>query len=479
MIFNYKNTRFFVFSDTHRFHKCIDIPQDIDVVICLGDAVEDNLNPQDYARFLDWYATQPGKKFFLPGNHELIFEIAPKWGERLFKSDAIKLCLDTIEIINGITLHFHYSADSIHLKCDTDLLLTHYPPEMCDYIGEIRPVYHLYGHDHDTEGKRYEEAGTIFCNVSCYNSCYQKAKAGVQKAIERVRAKRDIKTKTYNEFRNNVYERAMIKFGHLADEVKQRLDIELAAIEKYDSTATLICMQRLFNELSQNNICSQLRIYNRYGISLVCYVLGISLFNPLGHSTIDTESIALEAFRYCHQFDFSIDRNAYKLIKQWLKKWGYTFEIEATDNVSSMIMNLKIDTDKIVQTHIRHRPSACKHRRAICTFGDRLFDDIPLDDECTFETIYNLDLYGTTTACFSPITLEALRLCKPASLNELATALSFTKEEQYKDLMNYISNRDINRENKFVEYIEAYNLYTLAYIKKYYPEYFDKVLTYK
>ena len=58
MIFNYKNTRFFVFSDTHRFHKCIDIPQDIDVVICLGDAVEDNLNPQDYARFLDWYATQ-------------------------------------------------------------------------------------------------------------------------------------------------------------------------------------------------------------------------------------------------------------------------------------------------------------------------------------------------------------------------------------------------------------------------------------
>lgn len=190
MIFNYKNTRFCVFSDTHRLHQCIDIPQDVDVVICLGDAVEDNLQPQDYAHFLDWYAAQPGKKFFLPGNHELIFEIAPKWGELLFKSDAIKLCLDTVEVVNGITLHFHYSAGAIHLDQEPDFLLTHYPPEMCHITGDIRPVYHLYGHDHDTEGEIREEAGTTFCNVSCYNFCYQKARVGVEKAIERVIARR-------------------------------------------------------------------------------------------------------------------------------------------------------------------------------------------------------------------------------------------------------------------------------------------------
>lgn len=190
MIFNYKNTRFFVFSDTHRFHRWIDIPQDIDVVICLGDAVEDNLHPQDYDHFLKWYAAQPGKKFFLPGNHELIFEIAPKWGELLFKSDAIKLCLDSIEVINGITLHFHNSADAIQLDRETDFLLTHYPPEMCDFVGEARPIYHLYGHDHDTEGAIREEASTTFCNVSCYNFCHQKARASIEKAIERLRAKR-------------------------------------------------------------------------------------------------------------------------------------------------------------------------------------------------------------------------------------------------------------------------------------------------
>lgn len=190
MIFTYKNTRFCIFSDTHRYHKCLDIPQDIDVVICLGDAVEDNLRPQDYDRFLSWYAAQPGKKFFLPGNHELIFEIAPKWGELLFKSGAIKLCLDTVEIVNGITMHFHCSAGEIHLEGETDFLLTHYPPEMCNIVGNVRPVYYLYGHDHETEGRIHEEGGTTYCNVCCYNFCYQKSKEALKKAIERIRSEK-------------------------------------------------------------------------------------------------------------------------------------------------------------------------------------------------------------------------------------------------------------------------------------------------
>jgi len=79
MLINYKNNKIFVFSDSHGLHKHLDIPQDTDITICLGDAVEDNLDPHDYDDFLNWFAAQPGKKFFLPGNHELIFEIAPKW----------------------------------------------------------------------------------------------------------------------------------------------------------------------------------------------------------------------------------------------------------------------------------------------------------------------------------------------------------------------------------------------------------------
>ena len=125
---------------------------------------------------------------------------------------------------------------------------------------------------------------------------------------------------TFNDLKSQVYDIAQQRFGHLTDDIKQRLDVELAAIEKYDNSAVIACIWRLFDELYKNNICSQLRIFNEYGVSLVCYVLGISMFNPLDHPTLDAESIALKAFRYCPWFNFSIDGNAYKLIEQWLKE---------------------------------------------------------------------------------------------------------------------------------------------------------------
>ena len=284
---------------------------------------------------------------------------------------------------------------------------------------------------------------------------------------------------TFNEIKSRVYEIAQQRFGHLTDDVKQRLDAELAAIEKYDSSAVIVCIWRLFDELYKNNICSQLRIYNEYGVSLVCYVLGISMFNPLDHPTLDTESIALKAFRYCPWFNFSIDENAYKLIEQWLKEWGYEFEIEATDNISSMIMSLRINANKIIRLDIRCRPSSCKLRQAIFELGDRLFYDIPFNDKNTFKSIYDLDLYGTTMVCFSPITLDALRLIKPSALNELAVVLSFAKEKQYEDLMNYISGRGVNRNDNFAQYVQAFNIYNLAYIKKHYPNHFNNILTHK
>ena len=271
---------------------------------------------------------------------------------------------------------------------------------------------------------------------------------------------------TFNELRYKVYEVALIKFGYLTYEIKQRLDIELAAIEKCDSTTILVCLWSLFDNMSKNNICSQLRIYNEYGVSLVCYVLGISLFNPLDHPNLNTMKLTLSTFRYCPRFDFSIDSNAYKLIEQWLKEWGYEFETETFGNIYSMVIRLKNETDKIIRLDIRYRPNSCKLRQAIHELGDKLFYDIPFNDKDTFETICNLDLYGTTTACFSPITLDALRHIKPSSLNELATALSFTREEQYVDLINYISDKCLNRENNFAQYVEAFNIYNLAYIKK-------------
>ena len=48
----------------------------MDIVICAGDAVEDNLVGDEYDDFIEWFSSIPSKwKIFVPGNHELSFEL--------------------------------------------------------------------------------------------------------------------------------------------------------------------------------------------------------------------------------------------------------------------------------------------------------------------------------------------------------------------------------------------------------------------
>ena len=66
----------FAFSDTHGRHRELQVPENVDIVICAGDAVEDNLVGDEYDDFIEWFASLPSKwKIFVPGNHELSFEL--------------------------------------------------------------------------------------------------------------------------------------------------------------------------------------------------------------------------------------------------------------------------------------------------------------------------------------------------------------------------------------------------------------------
>lgn len=58
MNLSYKGKKIFAFADTHGTHRQIIIPDDSDIVICAGDAVEDNLHGHEYDDFIEWYAAQ-------------------------------------------------------------------------------------------------------------------------------------------------------------------------------------------------------------------------------------------------------------------------------------------------------------------------------------------------------------------------------------------------------------------------------------
>ena len=133
MNLSYKGKKIFAFADTHGAHQQIMIPDDADIVICAGDAVEDNLHGHEYDDFIKWYAAQPGKiKIFVPGNHELSFEVGQADNIRpLFKRHGIILMEDAMDEFDGITIcsisgNSHIADEDIPM--DIDILVTHYPP---------------------------------------------------------------------------------------------------------------------------------------------------------------------------------------------------------------------------------------------------------------------------------------------------------------------------------------------------------------
>ena len=88
------NLSIFAFSDTHGRHRELQVPEKTDILICAGDAVEDNLLGDEYDDFIDWFSSFPAKwKFFVPGNHELSFELGQSEKiEKAMSEKVYKFC---------------------------------------------------------------------------------------------------------------------------------------------------------------------------------------------------------------------------------------------------------------------------------------------------------------------------------------------------------------------------------------------------
>lgn len=170
----------FAFSDTHGRYKELQVPEGVDIVICAGDAVEDNLAGDDYDDFIEWFASILSKwKIFVPGNHELSFEIGQAEGIIQRMADkGITVLEDAIEDCDGLIIASVSGSSSISgedIPKDIDIVVTHYPPygivdenlgsvNILDFILKAKPKYHLFGHIHSTAGEFVQ-----FGNTKCIN----------------------------------------------------------------------------------------------------------------------------------------------------------------------------------------------------------------------------------------------------------------------------------------------------------------------
>ena len=181
MIIKHNNKNIFVFSDTHGQHRDVTVPEEADIVICGGDAVEDDLNGDEYDDFIDWFSGLSAKwKIFIPGNHELSFEIDKSEEiEKAMDDKGISVLQNSIDDCDGVTICSiggNISIADADIPTGIDILVTHYPPygildeglgspEILNFVMKSKPTYHLFGHIHATAGQELQFGETLCRNI--------------------------------------------------------------------------------------------------------------------------------------------------------------------------------------------------------------------------------------------------------------------------------------------------------------------------
>ena len=185
-LFQIKNLTIFAFSDTHGSHRRLYVPEDADIIICAGDAVEDDLKGDEYGDFISWFGALPAKwKLFVPGNHELSFcRSRYKTIVQQFEVAGIIVLQDAVEECDGVVIG-SISRDARiadeDIPNDIDILVTHWPPygildndlgspDILNFVLKAQPKWHLFGHIHESEGQQYQLGSTICQNISVFNA---------------------------------------------------------------------------------------------------------------------------------------------------------------------------------------------------------------------------------------------------------------------------------------------------------------------
>ena len=329
-----------------------------------------------------------------------------------------------------------------------------------------------------------------------------------------------------------------MKFGEISEKVEQRLIAETDAIMEYGRCEMLRTMWHLVDELKKHDINISLSLGQGYNVSLVCYLLGISTFNPMGHPDLQTERYAISAFdpiKQASEIIFKIDKDQPEVIDRFFHSLKY--EVERTDvpgGFHTRKVKSVIEGNSDFTLEFKYVPNVGRIRIAGELIGWEEFEKIPKDDIVTIKLIHDINIFGTTTSSLDPITIEAIREIRPSNVSQLADAMSFTSERKYSHLLKYLENRETGNKvytgypkideilspthgillntsqlaqifkmplrselgetdyntirkkyrslmaspilTKCDIYVKAYNLYRLAYVKVHYPEVFRQLM---
>ena len=154
--------------------------------------------------------------------------------------------------------------------------------------------------------------------------------------------------KDFKKFREHVYDLAKRKFGEISLEVDQRLNLEFESIRVNRRTLMLNTVSLILRELDADGVFCERTQQNGYNVSLVCYLLGISLFNPMEHPELITERFVRNTFENISRISFSVNTNIMARLEDILDTHGLKSECSTENSFLKRIGDLCIDSYVII-----------------------------------------------------------------------------------------------------------------------------------
>ena len=144
------------------------------------------MSDEEIIDFLKWYTQLPGRyKFFVPGNHDMLFETEPERAKLHFPTSVTLLedCgvkIDDIYFFGVSCRPWRFVNSEYYLPKGVDFLITHAPAKGhldnntgCEILKQMidkgKPKYHIFGHIHELGLLQEITPDTTYLNVSYYN----------------------------------------------------------------------------------------------------------------------------------------------------------------------------------------------------------------------------------------------------------------------------------------------------------------------
>lgn len=165
-------------------------------------------------------------------------------------------------------------------------------------------------------------------------------KQQIEIARQRVIKRRGLKRMAdFEVFRSEVYTNAEKVFGEVPNEINERLELELAGIKNNNRMIMLATIVSVMRTLEDKGINSKLSLNDGYNVSLVCYLLGISTFNPMKHPQLITETYVINTLEAAPVISFRIDKDKQDAVDAILYDLG--LEVERVEAAPVHIRKIK------------------------------------------------------------------------------------------------------------------------------------------